>query len=388
MMEVNEKEMIETTAREIDGTDEAGRLALEINTIKRQTMRTVLAASIEIGERLCRAKALVPHGEWEKWLCENVDYSQSTANNLMKIYREYGDNQLDIFSERPKAEIFGELTYSQAVALFALPAHERADFVEQHDMAALSTRELEAEIERLKAVAHGYADEAETLREQLGEARDGQIADAEERQKLDAEIGKLNRKLEAETKARNRLEEERRAEAEAAKRMEADAADLRRALEAANERAALAEQLTIGQEQIKPEPTQEELDAIRSEVKAELQEEYKKREAEAIEKYAAKAEAEREAAEAAAKEDNALLTAELQQQIDNLTADRDRLLEAEQKRSAGAAVQQFAALFEAFQEDFNRMLTKLSALEASDDVSGAKIRAALTKVIESMRGRL
>ena len=77
---------------------DAGVIAREINFIKEQTKRQMLAASMEIGARLCEAKELVGHGEWEKWLCENVDYSQSTANNLMRIYREYGSQQINLLT--------------------------------------------------------------------------------------------------------------------------------------------------------------------------------------------------------------------------------------------------------------------------------------------------
>ena len=77
---------------------DAGVIAREINFIKEQTKRQMLAASMEIGARLCEAKELVGHGEWEKWLCENVDYSQSTANNLMRIYREYSSQQINLLT--------------------------------------------------------------------------------------------------------------------------------------------------------------------------------------------------------------------------------------------------------------------------------------------------
>ena len=37
---------------------------------------------------------MVKRGTWGTWLKERVDYSQSTANNFMKIYQEYGRNGL------------------------------------------------------------------------------------------------------------------------------------------------------------------------------------------------------------------------------------------------------------------------------------------------------
>ena len=150
-------------------------IAGEINYIKRQAQQTLLAASVEIGRKLNEAKALVPHGMWEDWLSENVDYSQSTANNLMRIATEYGDEQVSLFSGKSNSEPFAALTYSQAVALFALPMDQRQEFVENHDMEELSTRELKEEIAALKAetekrdeIIREMEVEGNELREKIG----------------------------------------------------------------------------------------------------------------------------------------------------------------------------------------------------------------------------
>ena len=150
-------------------------IAGEINYIKRQAQQTLLAASVEIGRKLNEAKALVPHGMWEDWLTENVDYSQSTANNLMRIATEYGDEQVSLFSGKSNSETFASLTYSQAVALFALPMDQRQEFVENHDMEDLSTRELKEEIAALKAetekrdeIIREMEVEGDALREKIG----------------------------------------------------------------------------------------------------------------------------------------------------------------------------------------------------------------------------
>jgi len=161
------------------------QLAAEINFIKEQTARQVLSASIEIGNRLEEAKALVDHGQWETWLEENVSYSQSTAQNLMRIAREYGSTQMDITGRTP-ADVFAQLTYSQAVALFALPEPDRAEFVETHDVTEMSTRELQQAIAEEKALresaeeklqaaaerAEQAVQEADSLRNELSHEKD------------------------------------------------------------------------------------------------------------------------------------------------------------------------------------------------------------------------
>ena len=52
-------------------------IAAEIMTIKQQAEKILLVAAIEIGRRLKEAKTLVKHGEWGKWLKEQVNFSQN-----------------------------------------------------------------------------------------------------------------------------------------------------------------------------------------------------------------------------------------------------------------------------------------------------------------------
>ncbi len=362
-------DVIETTGREITDARGAELLAREINTIKAQTMRTVLLASIEIGEKLTEAKALVAHGEWENWLAENVDYSQSTANNLMKIYREYGDSQYDLFSTKPKSEIFGELTYSQAVALFALPAHEREGFVESHDMSSMSTRDVEDEIKRLKEekeLAERAAEKAEAALSKAQADMKSLSGAEEDFKRVESELENTKGDLES---AKGDLEmAEQKVLAERAR---ADAAE--KALEelkAITTEASTPKQVTID------DVPEEDVAKLRAEITSKLEAEYAER---------AKADADKLKEQKSAEKEKA---ANREARIKELEADVARLDERAKKGESGAAVQQFAALFEAFQEDFNRMLSKLSALEVSDSETGAKIRAALGKVVGSMADKV
>jgi len=128
-------------------------IATEINSIKEQTRKMVLFNTIEIGRRLVEAKAMIPHGEWGNWLKESVNYSQSTANNLMRIFKEYGANQIALFDNNAKSQALGNLSYTQAVALLGIPAEEREQFIEEHNVENLSSREIQKLIkERDKAI--------------------------------------------------------------------------------------------------------------------------------------------------------------------------------------------------------------------------------------------
>ena len=118
----------------------------DIRYAQRQGARQLLSNLIEIGRLLVEAKSMVPYGEWGKYLEEKVDYSQSTANNLMKLYQEYGDSQESFFDSITESQAFGKMTYTQALALLTLPAEERRDFAESHDAEKMSSREWEKAI--------------------------------------------------------------------------------------------------------------------------------------------------------------------------------------------------------------------------------------------------
>lgn len=126
-------------------------IAAEINHIKEETKRIVLNNSIEIGRRLTEAKLIVPHGEWGKWLEEKVDYSKTTANNLMNIFNEYGAAQMDLLGSNINDTVFANITYTQTVELLLIKdPGERKEFVENNDMESMSTRELKKAIADLK----------------------------------------------------------------------------------------------------------------------------------------------------------------------------------------------------------------------------------------------
>ena len=143
---------------EIATTRTAEVVAAEIRALT----ASMLSNIIEIGRRFKEAKALVPYGEFGDWIRENTGYSTSTANNFMRLYEEYGARQGSLFDTVEDSQTFGKLSYSKALALLAVPSEERENFVETHDVDAMSTRELQQAIrERDDAIRR--AEEAEQL---------------------------------------------------------------------------------------------------------------------------------------------------------------------------------------------------------------------------------
>jgi len=148
----------------------------EINIITVQTQRGLLTGAIEIGRRLVEAKSMVSQGEWGKYLQERVNYSQSSANNLMKLYREYGDNQASLFNDFANSQTFQNLTYTKALAMLALPADLRQSFVEEHDIENMSTREVQSAVqEELEAVKAKNSELEQALAQEKGAAQSAEV---------------------------------------------------------------------------------------------------------------------------------------------------------------------------------------------------------------------
>lgn len=172
-------------------------IAAEINAVKEQVKKTVrgtmLSGAMEIGRLLIEAKAVVQHGEWGQWLQENVDYSQTTANDMMRLYTEYRDEQISLDGGPSNEELFGMLEPSKALALLALPEQERREFVQENNVEDLSVRTLKEQLAQIKAekeaaeaaasVAESAREAAEALAGKQSEKADALVLAAEKKQR-------------------------------------------------------------------------------------------------------------------------------------------------------------------------------------------------------------
>lgn len=92
-------------------------ITAEILTLKQSAGDAIL----KIGQRLMEAKAMLPHGEWLPWLNERVEFSERSAQNLMRLSREWSNPQA-----------LADLGATKALALLALPPEEREQFISEH----------------------------------------------------------------------------------------------------------------------------------------------------------------------------------------------------------------------------------------------------------------
>ncbi len=104
------------------------------------TTEIIAESSIEVGELLLEAKAVLKHGEWLKWLAEKVDYGQRTAEEYMLLGKVYGG----------KSRTFANLGKSKLLTLTRLSDDERETFMQQNDVKNMSCRNIEKKVEEFK----------------------------------------------------------------------------------------------------------------------------------------------------------------------------------------------------------------------------------------------
>ena len=134
---------VDTVTNDVD-KERLGIIASEIKVIQENTRRIMLTSIIQIGERLAEAKAAIGHGGWLDWLQNNTNLKERQAQRAIRLWQEYGQGQQVLFGKALEQEKIEELTTTQAEILLGIKdPEERAEFVEQNDLDAMSTRELQ-----------------------------------------------------------------------------------------------------------------------------------------------------------------------------------------------------------------------------------------------------
>ena len=158
--------------------------------------RTGGEAILTIGRCLIEAKDMLPHGEWLPWLNGRVEFSERTARNFMRLAREWTNRQT-----------LADLGAAKALTLLALPAEEREQFVEEHNVIDMSARQLKEAIrerdEARKAAEAAKADASAAEQARAKMEADMAVVNAslaaarEEKQKADQEAARLEQELAA-----------------------------------------------------------------------------------------------------------------------------------------------------------------------------------------------
>lgn len=106
-------------------------------------MKGTIWEAVEIGRRLTEARDLAEHGEWMDFLKQETPFSYKKANNLIRVFEAYGEQQKSLFgTEVSNWQTYANLSFSQALELLALPAGEREEFTAEKNVEDMSVREL------------------------------------------------------------------------------------------------------------------------------------------------------------------------------------------------------------------------------------------------------
>ena len=195
----------ELTATELEALDELfdqrdiDIITEEINFYKQQAGMAIL----EIGKRLAEAKSQLSHGEWLPWLEEKVEFSERSAQQYMRLWKEYG-----------KSATVADLGVRKALVLLALPESEREEFAAENHAADMTAKELEEAV-RQRKIAELKADSAQReldkQRETAAQAEEDAVKarEAAEQAASDVQAAKDTAMAAQEELARVRLELEK-----------------------------------------------------------------------------------------------------------------------------------------------------------------------------------
>lgn len=308
-------------------------ITAEIKDLSRQAKTMALLYVVEIGRRLAEAKDMLPYGKWGEWLEKEVEFSQSTATNYMRLFEEYGAAQISIFGASVDSQTFARLPYSKALHLLAVPKEEREGFAKEVDVDSLSVSQLKKAIEE--------RDRA------IKEAKDAQERENALAESL-AEAEKAAETAREKTEETERLRGELEARIQEAKVAKEKASELKKLLKAAEEN---------------PTIPKETLDKIKKEAQ-----EAAKKEADA----ASSKELERVKSEVAAAQANEAAAKQAERQA------LQRLEEAEKRlKTASPEVTAFKALFDTMQDTASKCRGMIEKIRTSDPETAEKLTKAL-----------
>lgn len=194
-MENKKNDIIKAECREVGTGCTLPEITAQINYITENMKRTLLTGIIEIGKRFEMAKGLVEYGKWGEYCEKYTGYSQSMAENYIKVYKEYGSDQQSLLGDFTNSQSIGNLGITKLIELIAVPADEREQFVEDNNINEGTTvkelRELIRQKDDRLEEAEARVKEAEQkLRESIA-YKDKDISDKQDM------INRLEKELDA-----------------------------------------------------------------------------------------------------------------------------------------------------------------------------------------------
>jgi len=300
----------------------------------------------DAGRRLIEIKGRIPHGQFETWCADNLEFSKSKAEKMMKLAERVADEN-SLFS---KTETFTDIGISRVWALLAAPEEVAAEVIETNDVESMTVRELKAELARVKEEKEAAERKAEMIDHNNDDIR--------------KELASMQRKL-SET-----VTEEEFNEMQAA--AQAQKEDLTKELsEAKAEAADIQAKLDKAKEDLnKQKAKQKDLEAAKDE-------EVQKSIEEAKTDIVKKAKDEAHAEFVADLEQNAKDIKQLQEEIERLEAERAKL--------SNTALMEFKVYVDQLQDIYDKLNDMITEESLKDEELGAKMQMALQTVVGRWR---
>ena len=284
----------------------------------------------DAGRRLIEIKGRIPHGQFETWCADNLEFSKSKAEKMMKLAERVADEN-SLFS---KTETFTDIGISRIWALLAAPEEVAAEIVETHDVNEMTVRELKEQIQTLKRRVKEEEDKRHEAEMTVFTPYEQEKAD------MEANIEHMTEELKEYKAAAAELESVKK-DLEDAKAKLKKQKEKQRALEAA-----------------KDEEIRKGIEESRSE----------------IEKKAREDALTESAAEIAKNTDEIML---LQETVEKL--------EAEKAKLSNTSLMEFKVLCDHLQDIYYKINDLITGERERDEAYGIKLQAALQKIVEGWR---
>lgn len=325
------------------------QLTAEVNVRYRQAEQLAGMSAMmlaDAGKRLIEIKARIPHGQFETWCADNLEFSKSKAEKMMKLAERVADEN-SLFS---KTETFTDIGISRVWALLAAPEEVAAEVIETNDVESMTVRELKAELARVKEEKEAAERKAEMIDHNNDDIR----------KELASMQRKLSETVSEEEFAQMQEDYERRVKAlgEELNQVEDDKAGVQAKLDKAKE------------DLKKQKAKQKDLEAARDE-------EVKK----AIEGKTAEIE---EQAAARARESSQELLDRTQRQVGDLQ-EYIAKLEAEKAKLSNTSLMEFKVYVDQLQDIYFKICDVITEVNQRDEATGAKMQTALQKIVEGWR---
>lgn len=179
---------------EIANTQQAGLTPIAVLAEEARIYSESMAMNmLNLGRVFTEAKKQVAHGEWGDWVQRYSGMSARSAQQLMAIYSRFGDKPA-----------FADVEKSKMYKMLALPEGTEEAFAEKNDLSAMTSREVEEAVKRVREQAN----------EEIRRERAARKAAEERAEELSARPPEVPEEVSAALKSKDAMIEQQKQELE------------------------------------------------------------------------------------------------------------------------------------------------------------------------------